>query len=79
MHTFTYALIMLHTDLHKPELIEKMPIEKFIKQVSKVNDGGNFSEEFLVKCYNDLRDMEYKTLVTRDLREEEKIPRGNLI
>lgn len=50
-----------------------MPLEKFFKQVSKVNDGDNFSEEFLTECYNALKNMELKTLIARDLRNEDNL------
>jgi len=73
LHTFCYALIMLHTDLHKAVLIEKMSIEQFITQVRGVNDGENLPEDFLRECYQNLKQTEMKTLTSRDLSVEENI------
>ena len=76
VHTFTYAIIMLNTDLYKPILKEKMSVEGFMKNCKGVNDGENFTAEFLTACYNSLKENEMKTLASRDLSKEENILKG---
>ena len=76
VHTFTYAIIMLNTDLYKPILQEKMSIEAFVRNCRKINDGNDLPEEFLRDCYNSLKQYEMKTLASRDLSQEENVTKG---
>ena len=76
VHTFTYAIIMLNTDLYKPILQEKMSIEAFVRNCRNINDGEDLPEEFLRGCYNSLKQYEMKTLASRDLSQEENVTKG---
>jgi brefeldin A-inhibited guanine nucleotide-exchange protein len=77
LHTFSYAIIMLQTDLHRPTVIDKMTVEGFIKNVKGINNGENLPEAFLRDCYNNIKGDEMKTLSTRDLTNEENVSHGN--
>ena len=37
IYTFTYALILLNTDLYNKTVIKRMTLEDFIKQCQKIN------------------------------------------
>jgi hypothetical protein len=73
LHTFSYAIIMLHTDIHKPMVVDKMTPEGFIKNVKGVNNGENLPDGFLREIYANLKSNEMKTLASRDLSVEENI------
>jgi len=73
VHTFTYAIIMLNTDLYKPILKEKMSIEAFVNNCRRINDGNDLPEDFLRGCYKSLQQYEMKTLASRDLSQEENV------
>lgn len=46
---------MLNTDLHnKNQVLTKMTFEQFQKNCKKLNDGEDYSEEFLLSCYNSI-------------------------
>lgn len=76
VHTFTYAIIMLNTDLYKPILKEKMSVEAFVNNCRDLNDGDDLPEDFLRGCYNSLKQYEIKTLSSRDLSQEENVTQG---
>lgn len=44
IYTFTYALILLNTDLYNKTVIKRMSIEDFIKQCQKINQGENLPD-----------------------------------
>lgn len=50
----SFAVIMLHTDLHNPGVKRKMTLEDFVKMNRDVNDGGEFPFEFLREIYEDI-------------------------
>lgn len=50
-YTFSYLLIMLQTDLHNPQVKEKMKISEFCKLAKGINDGEDLSNEYLTSIY----------------------------
>ena len=56
----TYAVIMLNTDQHNPNLKgdKRMKVEDFAKNLRGVNDGKNFNPEYLQAIYDSIRTRE---------------------
>ncbi|ROT34831.1 Sec7 domain-containing protein [Sodiomyces alkalinus F11] len=56
----TYAIIMLNTDQHNPNVksSKRMSLEDFSRNLRGVNDGGDFSPEYLEKIYNSIKTNE---------------------
>merc|ERR1712217_294073 len=57
-----YAIIMLTTNLHSPNVKEKMKKHEFIRQNRGVNGGDNFPGDFLAKVYDDICREELKVM-----------------
>jgi brefeldin A-resistance guanine nucleotide exchange factor 1 len=57
---FSYAIIMLNTDQHNPNLksSKRMQIEDFAKNLRGVNDGKDFDPEMLHAIYNSIKSRE---------------------
>ena len=53
-----YSIIMLNTDLHNPKVKNKMKLEEFLRNNLSVNDGENFSEEYLTHIYEHIKGEE---------------------
>ncbi|KAJ2875807.1 GDP/GTP exchange factor for ARF [Coemansia aciculifera] len=53
-----YAIIMLNTDQHSPQVKSRMKIEHFARNLRSVNDGQDFRSGFLADVYNAIRDRE---------------------
>ncbi|KAJ2793221.1 GDP/GTP exchange factor for ARF, partial [Coemansia furcata] len=53
-----YAIIMLNTDQHSPQVKGRMKIEHFARNLRNVNDGQDFRSGFLADVYNAIRDRE---------------------
>ncbi|KAL2761235.1 hypothetical protein ACRALDRAFT_1059151 [Sodiomyces alcalophilus JCM 7366] len=56
----TYAIIMLNTDQHNPNVksSKRMSLEDFSRNLRGVNDGGDFSSTYLEKIYNSIKTNE---------------------
>jgi brefeldin A-resistance guanine nucleotide exchange factor 1 len=55
----TYAVIMLNTDQHNPNMKQKrMQVEDFQKNVRGVNDGKDFDPDFLQGIYESIKNRE---------------------
>lgn len=56
----TYAVIMLNTDQHNPNLkgAKRMTIEDFSKNLRGVNDGKDFDAEYLQSIYDSIKNRE---------------------
>ena len=56
----TYAVIMLNTDQHNPNLKgdKRMKLEDFAKNLRGVNDGKNFDPEYLQAIYDSIKTRE---------------------
>ncbi|KAJ2595260.1 GDP/GTP exchange factor for ARF, partial [Coemansia sp. RSA 1804] len=53
-----YAVIMLNTDQHSPQVKSRMAFEDFARNLRGVNDGHDFQHEFLVDVYNGIKSIE---------------------
>jgi len=51
-HSLSFALIMLNTDLHNPNVIHKMTPEQFSTNLLGYNGGSNFPSQFLTEIYD---------------------------
>lgn len=51
-YTLSYLAIMLQTDLHNPQVKDKMKLVDFIKLARGINDGQDLSPEYLTSLYN---------------------------
>ncbi|KAM3140536.1 hypothetical protein pb186bvf_007348 [Paramecium bursaria] len=69
MFTYTYAIILLNTDLYNKTLQKHMTLEDYIKNCAKINDNENLPEEVLRKDYFDIASNEIKC--ARDLAKTE--------
>jgi brefeldin A-resistance guanine nucleotide exchange factor 1 len=59
VYILTYAVIMLNTDQHNPNMKQKrMQLEDFTKNVRGVNDGKDFDPEFLQGIYESIKNRE---------------------
>lgn len=57
VHILAYSIIMLNTDLHKPEIKNKMTLEQFIRNNRGINDNEDFPPEMLEQIYISIRDQ----------------------
>ncbi|KAI9064275.1 Sec7-domain-containing protein [Trametes sanguinea] len=58
VYVLTYSIIMLNTDLHNPQIRKRMSLEDYMRNLKGVNDGSDFSTEYLVNIYESIRKRE---------------------
>ncbi|KAG6854954.1 hypothetical protein C0991_009777 [Blastosporella zonata] len=58
VYVLAYSVIMLNTDLHNPQVRKRMTFEDYQRNLRQVNDGDNFSPEFLQSIYDSIRKRE---------------------
>ncbi|KAJ7197212.1 hypothetical protein GGX14DRAFT_471834 [Mycena pura] len=58
VYVLTYSIIMLNTDLHNPQVRKRMTIEDYQRNLRGVNNGSDFSPEFLQNIYDSIRKAE---------------------
>ncbi|KAJ3741888.1 hypothetical protein DFH05DRAFT_1503047 [Lentinula detonsa] len=58
VYVLAYSVIMLNTDLHNPQVRKRMSFEEYQKNLRGVNDGSDFSPEFLQEIYDSIRKRE---------------------
>jgi brefeldin A-resistance guanine nucleotide exchange factor 1 len=60
IYVLTYAVIILNTDQHNPNLksAKRMQVEDFAKNLRGVNDGKDFDPEYLQAIYDSIRTRE---------------------
>lgn len=60
VYVLTYAIIMLNTDQHNPNLRsdKRMKLEDFGRNLRGVNDGKNFAPEYLENIFNEIKTKE---------------------
>ncbi|KAF5358079.1 hypothetical protein D9756_001747 [Leucocoprinus leucothites] len=58
VYVLTYSIILLNTDLHNPQIRKRMTIEDYQRNLRGVNDGSDFSPEFLQNIYDSIRKRE---------------------
>eukprot|EP00656_Telonema_subtile_P057197 TRINITY_DN9356_c0_g1_i3.p1 TRINITY_DN9356_c0_g1~~TRINITY_DN9356_c0_g1_i3.p1 ORF type:complete len:1408 (+),score=491.60 TRINITY_DN9356_c0_g1_i3:81-4304(+) len=59
-YVLSYSIMMLNTDLHHPEVKERMTEQQFKNNLRGVNDGGDLDPELLVGIYVSIRDDEIR-------------------
>ncbi|CAA7267940.1 unnamed protein product [Cyclocybe aegerita] len=57
-HVLAYSIIMLNTDQHNPQIRKRMTIDDYKRNLRGVNDGSDFSSEFLQNIYDSIRKRE---------------------
>jgi len=59
---FAYAVIMLNTDAHNPQIKpqNKMTKPQFFRNTSGINDGADIPEEVVSSIYDDIRGNEIR-------------------
>ncbi|KDQ13235.1 hypothetical protein BOTBODRAFT_633172 [Botryobasidium botryosum FD-172 SS1] len=58
VYVLSYAVIMLNTDLHNPQVRKRMTPDDFKRNLRGVNDGTDFSAEYLDGIYESIRKRE---------------------
>lgn len=51
-YTLSFLLIMLQTDLHNPQVKEKMKLTEFLKIAKGINDGEDLPSVYLTELFN---------------------------
>jgi len=61
-YVFAYAVIMLNTDSHNPQikLQNRMTKPQFFRNTSGINDGTNIPEEVVSSIYDDIQNNEIR-------------------
>ncbi|EPY51939.1 Sec7 domain-containing protein [Schizosaccharomyces cryophilus OY26] len=57
-YILAYSIIMLNTDLHSPQIKNKMSKEDFVKNNRGINSGGDLDEDYLGFVYEDILNNE---------------------
>ncbi|KAF8163113.1 Sec7-like domain is implicated in guanine nucleotide exchange function [Crassisporium funariophilum] len=58
VYVLAYSIIMLNTDQHNRQIRKRMTIDDYTKNLKGVNDGSDFSREFLQNIYDSIRKRE---------------------
>ncbi|THH01721.1 hypothetical protein EW026_g1024 [Hermanssonia centrifuga] len=58
VYVLAYSIILLNTDQHNPQIRKRMTIEDYMRNLRGVNDGSNFSPEYLLDIYESIRKKE---------------------
>ena len=56
-----FAIIMLNTDAHSPQIKKKMSLEEFVRNNRGINGGYDLPEALLTSVYHDITHREIKT------------------
>lgn len=59
-YVLSYSIIMLTTDLHSPQVKNKMTKEQYIKMNRGINDSKDLPEEYLSAIYDEISGSEIK-------------------
>lgn len=59
-YVLAYSVIMLNTDLHSPQVRNRMTLDNFIMNNAGIDDGNNLSSDFLLKIYYEIQSNEIK-------------------
>ncbi|OCH87410.1 Sec7-domain-containing protein [Obba rivulosa] len=58
VYVLAYSIIMLNTDQHSPQVRKRMTIDDYKRNLKGVNDGSDFSPEYLQDIYDSIRKRE---------------------
>ncbi|CAL8352996.1 unnamed protein product [Boreogadus saida] len=59
-YILSFAIIMLNTSLHNPNVKEKTTLERFISMNRGINNGGDLPVPLLTKLYDSIRNEPFK-------------------
>uniref|UniRef100_A0A7N4PP50 Cytohesin-2 n=1 Tax=Sarcophilus harrisii TaxID=9305 RepID=A0A7N4PP50_SARHA len=59
-YVLSFAVIMLNTSLHNPNVRDKPGVERFITMNRGINNGGDLPEELLRNLYDSIRNEPFK-------------------
>nr|XP_048673879.1 cytohesin-1 isoform X5 [Caretta caretta] len=59
-YVLSFAIIMLNTSLHNPNVKDKPAVERFIAMNRGINDGGDLPEELLRNLYDSIKNEPFK-------------------
>ncbi|PKU27951.1 hypothetical protein llap_21745 [Limosa lapponica baueri] len=59
-YVLSFAIIMLNTSLHNPNVKDKPTAERFIAMNRGINDGGDLPEELLRNLYESIKNEPFK-------------------
>uniref|UniRef100_A0A8C9SWX8 Cytohesin 3 n=1 Tax=Scleropages formosus TaxID=113540 RepID=A0A8C9SWX8_SCLFO len=59
-YVLSFAIIMLNTSLHNPNVRDKPPVERFISMNRGINNGGDLPEELLRNLYESIKNEPFK-------------------
>uniref|UniRef100_A0A8D0GWW1 Cytohesin 1 n=1 Tax=Sphenodon punctatus TaxID=8508 RepID=A0A8D0GWW1_SPHPU len=59
-YVLSFAIIMLNTSLHNPNVKDKPSVERFIAMNRGINDGGDLPEELLRNLYESIKNEPFK-------------------
>ncbi|TFK54814.1 Sec7-domain-containing protein [Heliocybe sulcata] len=58
VYVLAFSIIMLNTDQHNPQIRKRMTFEDYTRNLRGVNDGADFSPEFMRNIYESIRKNE---------------------
>ncbi|TRY58462.1 hypothetical protein DNTS_002076 [Danionella cerebrum] len=59
-YILSFAIIMLNTSLHNPNVKEKTPLERFISMNRGINNGDDLPDDLLSCLYNSIKNEPFK-------------------
>uniref|UniRef100_A0A8C8DQI3 Cytohesin 1a n=1 Tax=Oryzias sinensis TaxID=183150 RepID=A0A8C8DQI3_9TELE len=59
-YILSFAIIMLNTSLHNPNVKDKPSVERFISMNRGINDGGDLPEDLLTNLYDSIKNEPFK-------------------
>ncbi|XP_023387402.1 cytohesin-1 [Pteropus vampyrus] len=59
-YVLSFAIIMLNTSLHNPNVKDKPTVERFVAMNRGINDGGDLPEELLRNLYESIKNEPFK-------------------
>ncbi|KAJ8406657.1 hypothetical protein AAFF_G00295730 [Aldrovandia affinis] len=59
-YILSFAIIMLNTSLHNPNVKDKTTLERFISMNRGINNGGDLASELLANLYESIRSEPFK-------------------
>ncbi|XP_060133747.1 brefeldin A-inhibited guanine nucleotide-exchange protein 1 isoform X3 [Zootoca vivipara] len=77
-YVLAYSIIMLTTDLHSPQVKNKMTKEQYIKMNRGINDSKDLPEEYLSAIYNEIAGKKISMKETKELTIPTKTSKQNV-
>uniref|UniRef100_A0A8C8SJR3 ADP ribosylation factor guanine nucleotide exchange factor 1 n=1 Tax=Pelusios castaneus TaxID=367368 RepID=A0A8C8SJR3_9SAUR len=77
-YVLAYSIIMLTTDLHSPQVKNKMTKEQYIKMNRGINDSKDLPEEYLSAIYNEIAGKKISMKETKELAIPTKSSKQNV-